>query len=105
MVVGKIVSEGIKIGAKLSKYDDKAWKALYFGVRKDISLGIKHGAGLGSVIGTFINDDSSPFDGGTIPQQRSSFKTNKFGQKYNRRNISRRRRCNCHKRAYRQWRK
>ncbi len=73
----------------------KAWWG--FKSRREIVAGIRTGLGLGAGIGSFINDESSPFDGGKI-QTRNGFKANKFRQKHFRRNFSKRRRCNCHSR-------
>jgi len=80
MVVRKLVEAAVK----LSKYDKRAWDKLYFGIRKDIKLGIKHGFGAGSALGTFINDESNPFleDAPTLFTPKS--KTNKFKKGNNR---------------------
>jgi len=81
MVIRKLVDTAIK----LSRYDSKAWDALYFGVRSDIKQGIRTGFGLGTVLGSFIDDMSSPYDTGSIQEKPPS---NKFRQKYRRRYIS-----------------
>ncbi len=90
MVLKKIFDTAVK----LSKYDDKAWDALYFGIRKDIAKGIRTGGGLGTVIGEFFRDESSPYDdtNGSVPGKRNGTKAYKFRQKYSRRRVSR---CNC----------
>ncbi len=81
MVVLQIAKEGARMAIKLSKYDKRAWDKLYFGIRKDIKLGIKHGFGAGSILGTFINDESNPFIEDAPPlQQRNGSKANKFSK-------------------------
>ncbi len=56
----------------------KAWWG--FKARKEIVAGIRTGLGLGAGLGTFINDESNPFnEDGKIPQ-RSKPSTYKFGQ-------------------------
>ncbi len=57
VIVRKLVETAIKV----SRMDKRAWDKLYFGIRTDIKLGIKHGFGAGSILGTFINDESNPF--------------------------------------------
>ncbi len=59
-----VISKAIQFGFKASRFDKKAWDALYFGIRRDIKLGIKHGFGLGSFVGTFIDEDGTGVDGG-----------------------------------------
>ncbi len=81
MVISKLPG----LGAKLLKYDRQAWDKLYFGIRKDISKGIRHGSAIGAGIGSFINDSSNPFtEDAEIPIQRSRSKTYKFCKKYRR---------------------
>ena len=85
-----ITSEGAILG--------KAWWG--FKKRREIVAGIRTGLGLGAGIGSFINDGSTPFDDNGIPEKsRYVSKANKFRQKYNRRSISRRNRCRCHRRS------
>lgn len=81
MVIAKLGGTAIK----LSRLDKRAWDALYFGIRKDIKYGIRTGFGLGGVIGSFIDDGSTPFDDqyGSIPF-KSSKKTYQFNKKYRR---------------------
>ncbi len=95
MVIRKLVDAGIKA----SRMDKRAWDKLYFGIRKDIKLGIKHGFGAGSILGNFIEDGSTPFDENGIPEKpRYGPKTYQQRQKYYRRRVSR---CRCRKRNYR----
>ncbi len=73
-----IISQAVKAGIKLSKMDKRAWDKLYFGIRQDIKLGIKHGFGAGSIIGTFIDDASNPFiEDAQVPVSRNVPKTYK----------------------------
>ncbi len=91
MVLRKIVDTGVK----LARLDKRGWDKLYFGIRQDIKLGIKHGFGAGSIIGDFLsNDSSNPFEDGSIPGKRPKYAANKFSQKYRRRSVPRRCRCN-----------
>ena len=52
MVVRKILDTAVQ----LSRLDKRGWDKLYFGIRRDIKLGIKHGFGAGSILGDFLND-------------------------------------------------
>ncbi len=61
-----IVRKAVETAVKLSKYDKLAWDKLYFGIRKDIKLGIKHGFGAGSILGDFIFNQDNPLDNATI---------------------------------------
>ncbi len=96
-MVGPIVGTAVRVGSNIAMRTlaaegailGKAWWG--FKARREIVAGIRTGLGLGAGIGSFINDGSSPFDSGKIPE-RVKFKTNKFSKKYRRRNIPR---CNC----------
>ncbi len=89
MVLNKIIQGGVA----LSKLDKKGWDKLYFGIRADIKLGIKHGFGAGSIIGDLLNDRTDPFVEDGIPEKpRYGSKTYKFSKKYSRRRVSR---CRC----------
>ncbi len=88
MVLRKLVETAVKI----SKYDKKAWDKLYFGIREDIKLGVRHGLGGGSVVGTFINEGVEGPNAGTIPfknvhetykpNKTRSGRSNKYSSKY-----------------------
>ncbi len=91
-MVGPIVGTAVRIGGNIAMRTlaaegailGKAWWG--FKKRREIVAGIRTGLGLGAGIGSFINNESSPFDNAQVPFVQ---KTNKFRQKYNRRNFSR----------------
>ncbi len=87
-----IVTKAFSAAQKIQKMDKLAWDKLYFGIRQDIKLGIKHGFGAGSLIGDFLSGES-PFDesGSQIPFKKTNYPVSK---KY-RRFYSDRRRCRC----------
>ncbi len=58
-LIAQVISKGLKL-------DTKAWDKLYFGIRQDIKLGIRHGLAGGSVAGTFIEEDLDGSGSGTI---------------------------------------
>ncbi len=103
-MVGPIVGTAVRIGGNIAMRTlaaegailGKAWWG--FKKRREIVAGIRTGLGLGAGLGSFISDGSSPFDDASSGVQP---KTNKFSQKYSRRNFSRRnsrnkyRRCSC----------
>ncbi len=103
MVLRKLVDTAVQ----LSRLDKKGWDKLYFGIRRDIKLGIKHGFGGGSIVGSFIEDDGGGTDeDGKIQQQTPSGKFNKTHSGYPRwpyRQYSGRRRVNCRCRQYRKY--
>ncbi len=96
-MVGPVLGTAVRVGSNIAMRTlaaegailGKAWWG--FKARREIVAGIRTGLGLGAGLGSFINDESSPFDNGEIPK-RSQFKANKFRQKYSRRNLSR---CSC----------
>ncbi len=56
----------------MSRMDKRAWDKLYFGIRRDINLGIRHGLTGGSIVGTFIDEDGTGTNGGQIQKPSSS---------------------------------
>ncbi len=59
-----VLQKFIQIGTKLAKYDAKAWDKLYFGIRKDIKLGIRTGGAIGGAIGSLLDDETTFLDDG-----------------------------------------
>ncbi len=101
-----IIGKAVSAAYKLSKYDSKAWDKLYFGIRSDIKQGIRTGFGVGGAIGSFINDESNPFDeDGKIPNASSnSYKkgnSRQYSSRGRRRYKYNRNSCNCRKRLRR----
>ncbi len=101
-----LIGQAVKAGVKLSKFDKRAWDSLYFGIRRDIKLGIKHGFGIGTTIGSFLSDGTNPFDDGTnVPSGKyNQFKKGNRRFRPSRRNRSNNkycRPCNSRKRLYR----
>ncbi len=88
MVLRKLV----ETAAKIASYDRQAWDKLYFGIRQDISKGIRTGGGLGTVIGNLINESVEGPNAGTIPfknvhetykpNKTRSGRSNKYSSKY-----------------------
>ncbi len=58
-IISTVIFKGLKL-------DKTAWDKLYFGIREDIKLGIRHGLGGGSIVGTFIDEDGTGVDGGQV---------------------------------------
>jgi len=86
-----VLKKALDVAFKLSKYDKRAWDKLYFGIRNDIKLGIKHGFGAGSIIGNFIGEETTEEGGGSVSQQGNGFKASSSyktrsgrGRSYNR---------------------
>ncbi len=99
-IIGKIVNTGVA----LARLDKRGWDKLYFGIRKDIKLGIKHGFGAGSIIGEFINsgsifsgDASIPFQSpsGSFPKARGGQAKFRYRRYRRKSNFSQSRRCTC----------
>ncbi len=66
-----IVQKLFETAVKISRYDQKAWDKLYFGIRQDIKQGIKHGLSGGAAAGTFIDEDGTGVNGGQILQPQT----------------------------------
>jgi len=98
---GRIISQVISKGSNYIAKEAKFWRGIYgpsgryAGVSnyKQAAKGVQHGLLSGSILGSFINDGSSPYDDGFQKVQKSY----KFNQKYRRRHKSGRR-CRCNNR-------
>ncbi len=104
-----VISRVLPTVVKLAKYDQKAWNKLYWGIRHDVSQGIRHGLFGGGIIGNLIDDNPLDESDGQIPQKPSSSKYRKARGRqtgrYRYRHQRKRRACSCQRQSNRRYSK
>ncbi len=97
-----IAAEIFRRAGVISRADKKYWDKLYFGIRRDINLGIRHGLAAGSAIGSLIPDEGKgPYGGSQLStpskpdQTRKRYSTSTTGKRKFKRTNRTGRRCSC----------